>query len=163
MRGGLPVLILSAAIAGPFATTAGAADRMGQKAGTTTALGTRLAPFAARHDQPLRRDAFWSDVHRTLEASDAKGDAEDDTARGHTGLMTHANETAIEPRLAPGLKCFDRSEPARRAVFFLAYSAPLTSAAGRALLAFDVYARAYNRAVLKSGALGETSCRDVNW
>ena len=132
-------------------------DRIGQATGAVTALGKRLAPVARATDgRPT--EATWRRAAALIAAANAEADARADAAAGHAGLMTHANDTTAERAFAPGTRCHDRSEPARRAVFHFAYTTPLTPAAGQALLAFDSYARAYNAAVIASGTLGETSC-----
>jgi len=136
---------------------------MGQKSGQITRLGLRLAPLSARHDRPPYDAGYWSQARAIIEASDAAKDAAADTAAGHTGFMTHANDAIAESPLAPGLKCLDRSEASRHAVFHFAYMAPLTRATGGALLAFDAYARLYNGHLFASGALGETSCIPSGW
>ena len=142
---------------------AGGPDTMGQKRGQITRLGIRLAPLAQRHDMPPYDAAYWSETRATIKASDAAKDANADTAAGHTGFMTHANDAIAESPITPGLKCFDRSEASRRGVFLFAYKAPVKREEGRALLAFDGYARRYNGHMLTSGALGETSCEAVGW
>jgi len=142
---------------------AGKPDTMGQKSAQTTQLGLRLAPISTRHDIPPYDAVYWREARAIIETSDAAKDASADTAAGHTGFMTHANDTIAESPIAPGLKCFDRSETSRRAVFLFAYNAPLAHEAGGALLAFDRYARLYNAHIFKSGALGETSCVSTGW
>ncbi len=142
---------------------AAGSDRIGQKNSQKTQLGKRLAPLAGRHDTPPDDAAYWSEARAIIETSDAAKDANADTAAGHTGFMTHANDAIAESPLAPGLKCFDRSEASRRAVFLFAYKAPVKREAGGALLAFDTYARRYNDHMLTSGALSETSCVAIGW
>ncbi len=142
---------------------AGGPDTMGQKSGQMTRLGIRLMALSARHPMPPYNAAYWSEARAAIKASDAEKDANADTAAGHTGFMTHANDAIAESPLAPGLKCFDRSEASRRGVFLFAYKAPVKREAGGALLAFDSYARRYNGHMLTSGALGETSCVAVGW
>lgn len=136
---------------------------MGQKSSQKTQLGKRLAPLAGRHDMPPYNTAYWRKARTIIETSDAAKDARADTAAGHIGFMTHANDAIAESPIAPGFKCFDRSEASRRAVFLFAYKTPVKREAGGALLAFDTYARRYNGQMLISGALGETSCVAIGW
>ena len=138
-------------------------DRMGQKNSQKTQLGKRLAPLAGRHDMPPYNTAYWRKARTIIETSDAAKDARADTAAGHIGFMTHANDAIAESPIAPGFKCFDRSEASRRTVFLYSYQGPLTHEAGGALLAFDAYARLYNGHIFKNGALGETSCISSGW
>ena len=142
---------------------AGGPDAMGQKSAQMTRLGIRLMPLAVRHEIPPYNAAYWREARAIIETSDAAKDASADTAAGHTGFMTHANDAIAESPVAPGLKCFDRSEASRRGVFLFAYKAPVKHEAGGALLAFDGYARLYNAHIFKSGALGETSCVSAGW
>ena len=143
------VLAAGSAAAGP--------DRIGQATGAVTQLGQRLAPVA-RDTGGRPTDATWRRAAALIAAADPETDARADAAAGHIVFMTHANDATAERPFAPGLRCFDRSEMTRRAVFHFAYTTPLTPAAGQALLAFDGYARTYNAHVIASGALGETSC-----
>lgn len=138
-------------------------DTMGQKDGQTTRLGLRLAPISTRNETQPYDAAYWSEARAIIETSDAAKDASDDITAGHAGFMTHANDAIAESPVVPGLKCFDRSETSRRAVFLFAYRAPLAREAGGALLAYDGYARLYNAHIFKSGALGETSCVSTGW
>ena len=148
----------------PVATTlAGTPDKMGQKSGQITRLGMRLALLTQRHDMPPYDDAYWSEARELIGTSDAVKDARADRSAGHTGFMTHANDAIAESPIAPGLRCLDRSESSRRAVFLFAYKSPLTDEAGRALLAFDVYARLYNEQIFDSGKPDETSCTATRW
>jgi len=148
----------------PVATAlADAPDKIGQKSGQMTRLGMRLALLTQRHEMPPYNAAYWREARAIIETSDAAEDASADTAAGHTGFMTHANDAIAESPVAPGLKCFDRSEASRRRVFLFAYKAPVKHEAGGALLAFDGYARLYNAHIFKSGALGETSCVSTGW
>ncbi len=142
---------------------AGGPDGMGQKSAQMTALGIRLMPLAERRAMPAHDAAYWSEARAVIESSKPAKDASADAAAGHAGFMTHANDAIGESPVAPGLKCFDRSEASRRGVFLFAYQAPVQREAGRALLAFDTYARRYTSQLLASGALGETSCVAVGW
>ena len=138
-------------------------DGMGQKSAQMTRLGMRLMPLAERNGMSPYDAVYWSEARAIIEISDAAKDASADTAAGHTGFMTHANDAIAESPVAPGLKCYDRSEASRRATFLFAYKAPVKREAGGALLAFDTYARRYNSHMLTSGALGETSCVAIGW
>lgn len=138
---------------------ANAADRISGKANQMTALGQRLAPLNA--NAATRDAAYWEAVAAIIEQADADADARADAAAGHAGLMAHADDAVAGRALAPEVKCSDRSEPGRRALFLFAYNAERTPALGPALLAFDAYANAYNREVLKRAALGQTSCQAI--
>ncbi len=156
MRGGARIgLIALVLLATP--ALAGLPDRMTQKTGQATRLGKRVAPLNSHRADPPPA-AHWQAVKDVIDGSDARADARADAAAGQAGFMTHANDAIAERPHAPGLRCYIRSEPSRRAVFLFGYGAGLTREAGQALLAFDGYARLYNVEILKSGALGETSC-----
>jgi hypothetical protein len=157
-------LILSLPVAATLtATLADTKDKIRQKNGQITQLGMRLAPLTQRQAGPPYEATYWSEARAIIEASDAAKDASADIAAGHTGFMTHANNAIAESPIAPGVKCFDRSETSRRAVFLFAYKPTLREEAGQALLAFDVYARLYNGHIFQSGRLSETSCKAVVW
>lgn len=150
------VLAALALVGAPLPLTADA-ERIGQKTGQITELGQRLAPLNARTGAPDA--AYWDAMKTVIEKSDAGADARADARSGHAGLMAHANDALAERALAPGVKCYDRGEPGRRAVLLFAYDAERSPALGPALLAFDAYAARYNAHALKSSALGETTCR----
>lgn len=138
---------------------AGDADAISRKGGQKTALGQRLAPLNAGTDAP--NAAYWDAVKALIMKSDAGADARTDATAGIAGFMAHADDAVAGRPVAPGVKCFDRSEPGRRTGFLFAYDADRTPALGPALLAFDAYATAYNRETVKSSALGETSCQII--
>lgn len=149
----LAVFLASLAHAGPT-------DRIEVLHAPLTQLGKALAGAREKSGPPGGAN-FWTQTREIIARADAEKDVLADGAAGHSGVMTHANDTVIERPQAPGLKCFDRSEPGRRSVFHFGYKEPLARGAGAALLAFDDYARLYNVSTLRSGALGETSCREV--
>lgn len=151
-------MALAAALTSTLAL-AGNADRISQKTSQMTALGQRLMPLNA--NTATRDPAYWEAVADIIKKSNASADARADAGAGHAGLMTHADDAVAGRALAPGVKCFDRSEPGRRAVFLFAYNAERSPALGPALLAFDAYATAYNREVLKRAALGDTNCQAI--
>lgn len=136
---------------------AGGPDGISQKTGQITQLGKRLAPLNARLADPPST-THWQAATALIDGSDATQDADADAAAGHAGFMTHANDAIAERPHAPGLYCYIRSEAGRRAVFLYRYRGSLAREATRTLLAFDAYARVYNIKIIKSGALGETSC-----
>jgi len=136
-------------------------DQIGQTGAAATKLGQRIAAQSSTMDATRGTDRYWNAVVIAIIASDPATDARTDTRSGQGGLMTYANDTTAERFVAPDVRCLDRSEPERRSVFHFAYSAPLSAAAGKALLAFDTYARAYNAQALAAGALVETSCMVV--
>lgn len=136
-------------------------DRIGQTGSAATRLGQRLAALAGRQGETPHTGAFWDAARAAILASDAVEDAAADMAAGHTGFMTYANDTIAERPNAPGIRCFDRTEAGRRAVFRFAYREPLERQQGQSLLAFLTYAQAYNAHVAASGALGETSCAEA--
>ena len=148
--------LIALALAAPPAL-AGPPDRIDQKSRQVTQLGKRLAPLSAQLDNPASA-AHWRAVKRVIDNSDARTDARGDIAAGRIGLMTHANDAIAERPHAPALTCYIRSEPGQRATFLFRYKTGLVRAGAQALLAFDDYARAYNTEVLRSGALGETTC-----
>lgn len=136
-------------------------DRIGQTGVPATRLGQRIAEHSSPAGAASGTASYWNAVIMAITVADPASDARADGRSGHPGFMTYANDTVAERYVASGLRCRDRSEPRRRKVFHFGYQAPLSADAGRALLAFDAYARAYNAQVLSAGALKETSCIPV--
>lgn len=149
----LAVFLASPAHAGPI-------NRIEALETPATRLGKALAGLRERGGLPGSAQ-FWTQAREIISSADAEKDARADGAAGYAGVMTHANDSIAERTEAPGLKCFDRSEPGRRTVFHFGYKEPLARGVGAALLAFDDYARRYNLTALRSGSLGETSCREA--
>lgn len=150
----LCVLATLAVIAAPLAA---GPDRIGQKSGQVTELGQRLVPLNGHVS--ARGGAYWKALKALVDKSDARADARADAASGHAGFMAHADDAVAGRPVASGVRCFDRSEAGRRAVFLFGYNAQTSPALGPALLAFDAYAARYNREALRGKSLGETSCR----
>ncbi len=133
-------------------------DKIGQTGVPATRLGQRIAEHSSASETTPRTASYWNAVVMAIADADPANDARSDSRSGHAGFMTYANDTVAERYVASGLRCRDRSEPRRRTVFHFGYQAPLSLDAGKALLAFDAYARVYNVQVLSAGALAETSC-----
>ncbi len=146
--------LLAASLAAPAAGL----DRIGQNGVPGTRLGQLIADHLAPSANTPGTASYWQAVVMAIAKADPEGDVRADARSGHAGLMTYANDTVAERHVASGLRCHDRSEPRRRTVFHFGYRAPLSPDAGKALFAFDTYARAYNLQALSSGVLRETSC-----
>ncbi len=146
--------LLTANLAAPAAGL----DRIGQTSVASTRLGQLIADHLSPSETAPGTASYWQAVVMAIAKADPEDDVQADARAGHAGLMTYANDTVVERHVASGLRCRDRSEPRRRTVFHFGYRAPLSPDAGKALLAFDTYARAYNLQALSSGILQETSC-----
>ena len=136
-------------------------DKIGQTGVPATRLGQRIAAHSSLPETSQGMTRYWSAVVIAIAASNPADDAQADAQSGHAGFMTYANDTVAERYIASGMRCLDRSEPRRRTVFHFGYQAPISQDAGKALIAFDAYARVYNAHALATGVLKETSCIDV--
>lgn len=154
------ICVAVAALASTLAH-AGEPDRIGKTDGQITQLGMRLAAIARKLGTTPLKEEFWLQARAVIERSDPVKDATADSAAGHVGFMTYANEFVAERPVASGLRCFLRREAGQRAVFLFGYKEPLAREVGQALLAFDTYAGQYNVTALNSGVLGETSCKSA--
>lgn len=128
-----------------------------------TRFEQRFSELRKNYQKAPDSAVFWKEAQAMIMSSNAANDANADMDAGKAGFMTHANNSIAERPVAPGIKCLDRSETSRYALYLFAYHDPLPPELGKALLAFDIYARSYNAAMLRSGALGDTSCIPAGW